>query len=111
MSAPRDEYERIDLPIEFYNETDEPSDNLREEAEKRILKLAFGHQDIVGAMVKITHPSNNRDNLFEVTITLYMRPEYIAATEQGPVPMGVLKRALDQAERQARSQREKLRNY
>ena len=111
MNNHKDKSEFTDFPIEFYNETGAQSDELEIEAEDRIRRLAKGHTDIVGAMVKLTQPSQNRDNAYEATVTLYMRPEYIAASQQGAVPISTLKQALDQVERQARAQRERLRNY
>lgn len=111
MNDEKEKHEFTDFPIEFYNETGVLSDELQAEAEDRIRKLAKGHHDIVGAMVKLTQPSHNRDNAYEATVTLYMRPEYVAASQEGAVPLSTLKQALDQVERQARAQRERLRNY
>lgn len=103
--------EQTDFPIEFYNATGRETERLQDEAETRLRKLARGHTDIVSASVKITQPSANRDNVYEVTITLHMRPDDLAATEQGAVAQSTLKQALDQIERQARDKRERLRGY
>jgi ribosome-associated translation inhibitor RaiA len=103
--------EFTDFPIEFYNETEELSAQLQNEAEPRIRRLAKGHHDIVGALVKVIPATQKRENSYEATVTLYMRPEYISATEKGAIPLSTLKQALEQVERQAREQREKLRRY
>jgi ribosomal subunit interface protein len=111
MADAQESQEFTELPIEFYNETDELDEQLQEEAESRIHKLAQGHQDIVGASVKITQPAQGRDNSYQVNVTLFMRPEYISATQEGEVLFGTLKQALDRVERQAREQRSRLRGH
>jgi ribosome-associated translation inhibitor RaiA len=102
--------EFTELPIDFFNAAnDDP--NLFDEADARIRKLAQGHTDIVGAQVNIRPESQKRDNNFDVTVVLYIRPEQIAATAFAPQPMQALKQALDEVERQVYRKREKLRGY
>jgi ribosome-associated translation inhibitor RaiA len=95
---------------EFLNETDRPDEPLRTEARTRMLELAEGHDDLVGAAVSLEElTSSNTPHRYEARVVAYIRPENIAAVEKGDTAINALQAALDAAERQIRKKREKLR--
>jgi ribosome-associated translation inhibitor RaiA len=101
---------QTDFYVDFHNAINE-DENLQIEAERRLLKLAEGHTDMVGAAVHMTEPAEGRASGYanEATVVVYGRPNQLAATEISDSPMGALKGALDAVERQVREQRARLR--
>ena len=105
-----EKYEFTEFAIEYHNElSDNPA--LFDEADARLRELARGHHDIAGALVNIKETAQGKDHGIQATVTVYTRPNYIAATEEARTPEVALKVALDEVERQVRNQREKLRGY
>jgi ribosome-associated translation inhibitor RaiA len=108
--------EYTDFPIELHVENDLGDDQektLYIEAEERLRKLAKNHTDITGASVDIKQPAQERETpyIYEATVTVYMRPNNIAATEKDSDVEVALRGALKATERQVRDKREQLRNY
>ena len=104
------------FPIEFNNEIDEVKKNENEYytlAVNRLSKLAKGHHDISGGMVNLKQPAQGRTtaHIYEVTITLYMGSDHIAATQKGEQFDSTLAGALDAVENQVREWRKQQRNY
>ncbi len=100
-----------DFPIEFHSEIGSDDLDLYATAENHLRQLAKGHSDITGATVILTQPAHGTQTAFacEATVTLWMRPENIAARATGEQLRGTLIDALHAAERQAREQRDRLR--
>jgi ribosome-associated translation inhibitor RaiA len=100
-----------DLEFEFHSELEVPADDLRDEALKRLRKLASGHTDLVGASVALDKPAENRATayVYRARVVAYIRPDNIAAVEQEETAQAALKGALDALERQVRERRDKLR--
>jgi ribosome-associated translation inhibitor RaiA len=99
-----------DFSFEFHSDRTQPEEPLRAEAERRLRSLASEATDVVGAAVVIEPIAHGRlPYLFEATVTVYVRPEHISATEKAETAQGALKGALDAAERQVRAKRDRLR--
>jgi ribosome-associated translation inhibitor RaiA len=100
----------LDFHIDYYNEIND-DEMLYNEAESRILKLADNHNDIIGAMVKLTNQAYGRQTNYanEATIRIFIRGEDVVVTEQAEQPMIALKSALSTIERRVREHRTKLR--
>jgi ribosome-associated translation inhibitor RaiA len=100
-----------DFPIEFHNEVTGEDLDLYAAAENHLRQLAKGHRDITGATVILTQPAHGQQTayIYEATVTLWMRPENIAARATGEQLLGTLTDALRAAERQVRQHRDKLR--
>jgi ribosome-associated translation inhibitor RaiA len=99
-----------DFSYEFYSEIPDPGDELRNEAETRLLELAEGHTDLSGASVKLEELTGEATpHRYEATVVVYKRPNNLAATEKAETPERALKGALSAAERQVRESRDKLR--
>lgn len=100
----------LEFDFEFYSEIPDPDDGLRAEAEKRLLALTEGHNDLTGASVTMEElTSETTPHRYEATVVVFKRPDNVAATEKGERPDGVLKGALSAVERQVRELRERLR--
>lgn len=99
-----------DFPIEFKSDVAESDYNLYVMIEERLKKLAKGHSDITGAAATLEQPStgHNTPHIFEASIVVYTRPNYISGTEKSNDPRLAVKGALDAVERQVREQRDKL---
>ncbi len=99
-----------EFDFEFYSEVPVP-DDLRNEAETRLQRLAAGHSDMTGASVAVEQPAANKGTAFvyEVRVVAYTRPTNIVATETADLVQTALKKALSAVERQVREEREKLR--
>jgi ribosome-associated translation inhibitor RaiA len=79
------------------------------ETESRLRKLAEGRTDMVGAAVAVEELSHDQTpHSYRARVVVYIRPENIAAEEQGETLEGTLKEALEVIERQVRQRREKL---
>ncbi len=98
----------LDFYIDFNIEIENLNDNFKQEADRRLFKLAEGKNDIVGAsvsaetIVKVESPY-----LYQVRIVVYKRPKDIAATEKDEDPMAALKNALSAIERKVQESRKK----
>src|SRR5690606_37735444 len=100
----------LDFTLELTSDhlTPETETQLFIVAEDRLKRLAANHTDLVGAAINIHRPAHGETiPLHEATVVLYVRPSNIAATQKEPQPELALKHALDAAERQLRSRREK----
>jgi len=108
--------EFTDFPIEFHVEpelSEQAEDALYEMTEKQLRDLAKGHTDITNGAVHIKQPARNEGSphIFEVNVTLAVRPNNIAATEKQSDPAAALRSALKAVERQVREQRDRLRDH
>lgn len=100
----------LEFDFEFYSEIPDPDDALRAEAEKRLLALAEGHDDLVGASVTVEElTGETTPHRYKATVVVFKRPDNVAATEKAETSDGALKGALSAVERQVRELREKLR--
>lgn len=101
-----------EFPIEFKTDFTDADLDYYVMLEDRLAELAEGHTDIVGAAATLEQPAQGRETpyVFEASVVVYMRPNYISATEKNSNPELALKGALDAVERQVRSQRERLRD-
>jgi hypothetical protein len=103
-----------DFPFdfEFMNETDLPDGELYELAFDQITEAAEGHSDITGASIHLEELSTDETpHAFQARVVLYVRPSNISATEVEASGEAALQEALDEAIRQVRDKRDKLRNY
>jgi ribosome-associated translation inhibitor RaiA len=99
-----------DFDFEFYSEVPDPGDELRAEALNRLLELAEGHDDIIGASVAVEElTGETTPHRYQVRVVAFVRPDNIAAVEKSETARGALKGALTAVERQVRKYREKLR--
>lgn len=101
-----------DFDFEFYNDTELPDqfvEKLRAEAVQRLLDLTDNHTDIIGASVALRELTQaETPHLYQARVVVYMRPDFIAATEKEESSETALKGALSAVERQVRQVREKL---
>lgn len=106
-----------DLPefpfeFEFYNETDQPDDELYKIAYEKITEVAEGHNDIVGASISLKELTGDETpHAYESNVVLYVRPDNISATQVEESALDSLQNALEAAIKQVRDKREQLRNY
>lgn len=96
--------------IEYYNDTPEFTDELKERVELRLDKLARGKSDIHGATVTITTNCDSTPKDFNVRIALQQRAGQAIVTERGDAVAPLLSRALGVLERQVRDGRSKRRS-
>lgn len=110
-----DAIDKPDFTLDWHSElpSEDMNDVLYDEAEQSLRKLQKGHTDLIGGMVSIKEPSHKESPpAYVVTVTAYVRPENMAATEKSSdSPRGALKQALRAVERQVRDKRERLRNH
>ncbi|NIV30155.1 MAG: 30S ribosomal protein S30 [Anaerolineae bacterium] len=100
----------IEFGFEFYSEIPDPDGVLRAEAERRLLALTEGHDDLIGASLTLEElTGETTPHCYEATVVVFKRPDNVAATERAETPEGALKGALSAVERQVRELREKLR--
>ena len=101
-----------DFDFEFYTKVKDPEDTMRMEAVERLMTLAEGHRDMIGASVRVEPIAVGEEpaHLYEARVVAYTKPNHIAAREKDEIPMIALKNALSAAERQVREKREKMRN-
>jgi ribosome-associated translation inhibitor RaiA len=100
----------LDFQCEFRSKVPDLEDALRAEAKDRLLALARGHTDMIGASVtpdELTRETT--PHRFEARIVVYMRPTNQAAAEKADSSPGALKGALNAIERPIREARNKLR--
>ena len=106
------EAKKFPFDFEFYNETDLPDPEFYELAYELITEVAAGHSDIVGASVSLKELSaDETPHAYQAIVTLYVRPNNIAAKEVQPAALDALQDALDAAIAQVREKREKLKKY
>ncbi|MGC9335281.1 MAG: HPF/RaiA family ribosome-associated protein [Anaerolineae bacterium] len=99
-----------DFDFEFYSEVPDPGDELRAESLERLLALAEGHDDLIGASVALEELTGaTTPYRYQVRVIAFIRPDNIAAVEKAETSLGALKGALTALERQVREYREKLR--
>jgi ribosome-associated translation inhibitor RaiA len=100
----------VEFSFEFYSEIPDPEDALRAEAERRLLALTEGHDDLIGASVTMEElTGETTPHRHEASVVVFKRPDNVAATEKAETPEGALKGALSAVERQVREIREQLR--
>lgn len=106
-------HEKMDFPIEFTSDVESAEYDFYVEVESSLRELAQGHRDIISAEARITTPAEGRETppVFEATVTAYMRPDTIVATEKADDPMKALQGALAALARQVREKRDQLRSY
>jgi ribosomal subunit interface protein len=103
-------FEESAFEFEFHSEVPDPGDALRNEAERRLSKLAAERRDMIGASVVIEQPSDAETRyLCEARVVAYIRPENVAATDKSDDVLSALKGALDAVERQVREGRDRRR--
>ena len=103
----------LDFTFEFHGEIPDLRDTfeneLRVEAERRLLALAEGHTDLVGASVVLEQPALAESAyLHQARVVAYGRPDHVAAVEKDASLERALRGALDAVERQVRQRRERL---
>ena len=103
----------LDFTFEFHTEIrnlrDELEHQLRAEAKERLLALAEGQTDLVGASVVLEELARGESSyLYEARVVVYGRPDHLAAVEKDNTPESTLRAAIDAVERQVRERREKL---
>lgn len=95
--------------VEFHIGVPGLPERLKAEANRRILDLADGHSDIVGALVEVERPAQGKTAfIYEARVVLYMRPDNVVAKEKAETIQQAVKGALAAVERLARERREKL---
>ncbi len=101
-----------ELSIEFQTDVTTSELDLYTMIEDRLNRLAKGHTDIIGASATLEQPAANRTTpyIFQASIVVFMRPNYIRATEMREAPELALRGALDAIERQVREERARLRD-
>ena len=100
----------MEFSFEFRSEIPEPDQAFRAEAERRLLALTEGHDDLVGASVTMEElTGETTPHRYQATIVVFKRPDNVAATEKAETPEGALKGALSAVERQVREHRIRLR--
>ena len=106
------EKNKFPFDFEFYNETDLPDPEYYDLAYEQITEAASGHSDIVGASISLEELSGDETpHAYQAIVTLYVRPNNIAAKEVKPAALDALQDALDAAIGQVREKREKLKKY
>jgi ribosome-associated translation inhibitor RaiA len=100
---------KSDFHFEFHSEVPNLASELIAEAESRLLELAEGHTDMVGAAMAVEELTHDQTpHCYRVRIVVYIRPENIVAEEQEETLEGSFKGAIEAIERQVRQRREKL---
>ena len=100
----------VEFSFEFYSEIPDPEDALRAEAERRLLALTQGHDDLIGASLTMEElTGETTPHRYEASLVVFKRPDNVAATEKAETPEGALKGALSAVERQVREIRDQLR--
>jgi len=97
----------LDFTIEFQTATPELTEDLRVEAEDRLRDLAIDHNDLTGAAIAVTEPSQGDSYIYKARVVVYKRPKNLASIEKDDTVEGALKSALAAMERQVRDEREK----
>jgi len=83
---------------------------LEQEARKRMMDLAQGHSDLIGAAANIERPARRESAyIYEARIVAYVRPDNVVAVQKAVSAEAALDAALPAVERQVRSKRDILR--
>jgi ribosome-associated translation inhibitor RaiA len=103
----------LDFTFEFHTELpnlrEVLENELRAEAEHRLLALAEGHTDLIGASVVLEQPTRAETSyIYQARVVVYGRPDHLAAVEKDNTLESALRGAIDAVERQVRERREKL---
>ncbi len=100
----------IEFSIEFHSEIPDSDKALRAEAERRLLALTQGHDDLIGASLTMEElTGETTPHCYQATVVVFKRPDNVAATEKAETPDAALKGALSAVERQVRELRDRLR--
>jgi ribosome-associated translation inhibitor RaiA len=100
----------IEFSFEFHSEIPDSDEALRAEAERRLLALTEGHDDLIGASLTMEElTGETTPHRYQATVVVFKRPDTVAATEKAETPEGALKGALSAVERQVRELRNRLR--
>ncbi|MHB1295074.1 MAG: HPF/RaiA family ribosome-associated protein [Anaerolineae bacterium] len=95
--------------VEFQTEIPQLREELFEEADRRLRRLAEGHKDITRARVVLDQPAHAETAfIYEARVIVYVRPGTVVGAERSDSAIGALKGALDAVERQIRERRGKL---
>ncbi len=98
-----------DFYVDFNLETDDVDEQFTREANQRLRALASEDSDIVGTAVHLEEVVvAETPYRYQVTVTVYMRPDTIAVSEKAPAPLIALKNAMDSIERIIHDTREML---
>ena len=105
--------EKLDFTFEFHAEIpnlrNKVEKELRAEAHSRLLALAEGHTDLVGASVVLEQPAQAETlYLYLARVVAYGRPDHVAAVEKDNTLESSLRGAIEAVERQIRERRERL---
>lgn len=99
-----------DFSIEYYAESAHLSQRQRNAVETRLQKLAAGHRDIAGASVAVERIGGDaRYAKYKARLVIYCKPSNVAAVHKSDSISDAVSEALEAAERQIRSQRERVR--
>lgn len=100
---------KSDFHFEFHSEVPHMTSELIAEAESRLLELAEGHTDMVGAAMAVEELTHDQTpHCYRVRIVVYIRPDNIVAEEKEETLEGSFKGAIEAIERQVRQWRDKL---
>ncbi|MFN2129359.1 MAG: HPF/RaiA family ribosome-associated protein [Anaerolineae bacterium] len=107
--------QKVDFTFEFHTQVehlgDAQKEELRLEAERRLIDLAAGHSDLIGASLALRQLAHDRTpHAYEARVTGFVRPNNLAAVEKAGTAKAAIKGALDELERQVREKRERLRD-
>jgi ribosome-associated translation inhibitor RaiA len=105
----------LDFTFEFHTDVehlgDAQKEELRLEAERRLMDLAAGHTDLIGASLALRQLEHDQTpHAYEARVIGFMRSNNLAAVEKAGTAKAAVKGALDELERQIRNKRERLRN-
>ncbi len=108
--------QKLDFTFEFHTEAEHLGDvqkeELRLEAERRLMDLAAGHSDLIGASLALRRLAHDQTpHVYEARVIGYVRPNNLAAVEKAGTAKAAVKGALDELERQIRKKRERLRDH
>jgi ribosome-associated translation inhibitor RaiA len=107
--------QKLDFTFEFHTEVehlgDAQKEELRLEAERRLVDLAAGHRDLIGASLALRQLAHDQTpHAYEARVVGFVRPDNLAAVEKAGTVKAAVKGALDELERQIREKRERLRD-
>ena len=108
--------EKLDFTFEFHSEAEhlgrEQEAELRLEAERRLMDMAAGHTDLVGASLALRQLAHDETpHAYQARVIGFVRPSSLAASEKAGTAKAAVKGALDDLERQIRKKRERLRAH
>jgi ribosome-associated translation inhibitor RaiA len=107
--------QELDFAFEFHTDVEHLGDaqkqELRLEAERRLMDLAAGHTDLIGASLALRQLAHDQTpHAYEARVVGFVRPHNLAAVERAGTARAAVKGALDELERQVRDMRERLRD-